>query len=189
VLSVRRARPADAASIGAVHVACWRSTYAGILPDAALLRQSAARQARYYEMMIRAGGGAYVAVASGPDLPPGSAGPRVVGFTTFAPISPMTRERAQADGDIHTLYVLDDWRERGLGRRLMRAAAAQLAEAGCASASVSVLSANPNRWFYERLGGKLAAEGVEWVSGRQLGLTTYTWSPLARLVEATSSAP
>ena len=32
MISVRRARPSDAISIGAVHVAAWRSTYPGILP-------------------------------------------------------------------------------------------------------------------------------------------------------------
>ena len=42
--------------------------------------------------------------------------------------------RRLAEGEIETLYVLDDWRERGVGRRLMRAAAAHLADIGCRSA-------------------------------------------------------
>jgi NAD(P)-dependent dehydrogenase (short-subunit alcohol dehydrogenase family) len=33
MIAIRRARPADAAAIGAVHVATWRSAYAGVLPD------------------------------------------------------------------------------------------------------------------------------------------------------------
>ena len=33
MISVRRARPADAIAIAAVHVAAWRSAYPGILPD------------------------------------------------------------------------------------------------------------------------------------------------------------
>jgi len=47
VIAVRRARPADAAAIGAVHVAAWRSTYPGILPDQYLSRLSVPRQAAY----------------------------------------------------------------------------------------------------------------------------------------------
>jgi hypothetical protein len=31
MISIRRARPADAVAIGAVHVAAWRSAYPGIL--------------------------------------------------------------------------------------------------------------------------------------------------------------
>ena len=33
---IRRARPSDARPIAQVHVAAWRSTYAGILPDRSL---------------------------------------------------------------------------------------------------------------------------------------------------------
>jgi len=53
VISIRRARPADAISIGAVHVAAWRSAYPGILPDAFLARLSVPRQAAYYDAAIR----------------------------------------------------------------------------------------------------------------------------------------
>jgi hypothetical protein len=94
-----------------------------------------------------------------------------------------------ADGEIETLYVLDDWRERWLGRRLMRAAAAHLAASGCGSAFVWVLRENPNRWFYERLGGRPAAEATITVGGAPVVQTAYVWSPIGKLVQATSSAP
>ncbi len=45
MITIRRARPADAAAIGAVHVAAWRSAYPGILPDDYLARLSVPRQA------------------------------------------------------------------------------------------------------------------------------------------------
>ena len=54
-VTVRRAGPADAAAIGAVHVAAWRSAYPAILPEAYLARLSVARQARHYEFAIRSG--------------------------------------------------------------------------------------------------------------------------------------
>ena len=79
---VRRARPADAISIGAVHVAAWRSTYPGILPDGFLARLSVPRQAAHYDAAIRSSStGVFVASASGTDVPPGS-GSRIVGFAT-----------------------------------------------------------------------------------------------------------
>ncbi|MBV9785789.1 MAG: GNAT family N-acetyltransferase, partial [Acidisphaera sp.] len=40
MIAIRRARPADAAAIAAVHVAAWRSAYPGILPDTYLARLS-----------------------------------------------------------------------------------------------------------------------------------------------------
>ena len=53
MISIRRARPSDAISIGAVHVAAWRSTYPGILPDGFLARLSVPRQAAHYDAAIR----------------------------------------------------------------------------------------------------------------------------------------
>ena len=189
MIAVRRARPSDAAAIGAVHVAAWRSAYPGILPDDFLSRLSVPRQAAYYDHAIREGVGVHVATASGPDLGTPDAAPRVVGFVTGAPARAGRTPSPPADGEIETLYVLDDWRERGLGRRLMRAAAAHLAASGCGSAFLWVLRDNPSRWFYERLGGRPAMEATITVGGAPVVQTAYLWSPIDKLVQATSSAP
>ena len=53
MIAIRRARPVDAAAIAAVHVAAWRSTYPGILPDAFLANLSVPRQAAHYDHAIR----------------------------------------------------------------------------------------------------------------------------------------
>ncbi|HKM63215.1 MAG TPA: GNAT family N-acetyltransferase [Acidisphaera sp.] len=191
MISIRRARPTDAVAIGAVHVAAWRSAYPGILPDSYLARLSVARQAAYYDAAIRGGTGVHVATASGLDVPAGS-GPRIVGYTT----SGRTRlssavtiaGRRLGEGEIETLYVLDDWRERGVGRRLIRAAAAHLAEAGCRSAFLWVLRDNPSRWFYERLGGRAIAETVTQVAGHPVPQLAFVWDPIEKLLQASPQA-
>ena len=48
MIAIRRARASDAAAIGALHVAVWRSAYAGLLPDAYLSGLSANRLAASY---------------------------------------------------------------------------------------------------------------------------------------------
>jgi GNAT superfamily N-acetyltransferase len=189
MMAVRRARAGDAVAIGTVHVAAWRSAYPGILPDAYLARLSDARQAAYYDGAIRSGVGVHVATASGADLWPLGGAARVVGFVTGSPARPGRWTGKLGDGEIETLYVLDDWRERGLGRRLMRAAAAHLAGCGCGSAFVWVLRANPSRWFYERLGGQPTAETTIQVAGVPVVQTAYVWAPIEKLVQATSLAP
>ncbi len=189
MITIRRARPLDAAAIGEVHVAAWPSAYPGILPDTYLAGLSVPRQASYYDSAIRSGIGVHVAAASGADLGlPGSPA-RVVGFVTGSPARIGRWTDPPGEGEIETLYVLDDWRERGLGRRLMRAAAAHLAAAGCRSAFVWVLRANPSRWFYERLGGRAAAEATVQVAGVPVVQTAYLWTPIEKLVQATSLAP
>ena len=188
MITVRRARLSDAAAIGAVHVAAWRSAYPGILPDQFLSRMSVPRQAAHYDAAIRSGTGVYVATVSGADLGPEGGPARVVGFITSAPTHPFGPARSLADGEIETLYVLDDWRDRGIGRRLMRAAAAHLAAAGCRSVFLWVLRDNPSRWFYARLGGSPKAEGVINVGGSPVMQTAYVWAPIDKLARATSSA-
>ena len=188
MISVRRARPADAIAIGAVHVAAWRSTYPGILPDEYLANLSVSRQAAYYDAAIRGQAGVFVAAASGGDRPAGrdgANGPRIVGFAT-AGRSRVGGEmgRRLGEGEIETLYVLDDWREQGLGRRLMHVAAAHLAERGCKSVFLWVLRDNPSRWFYQRLGGKPLAEAQIRFAGRDVVQIAFVWDPIERLLAA-----
>jgi len=173
MITVRPARSADAAAIGAVHVAAWRSTYPGILPDSYLSHLSPIRHARNYEMSIS--GGATVIVAA-----PNNGMPRLVGFTTGGP----ARVDGLGDGEIETLYVLDDWREQGLGRRLLHAAAKDLAARGCRSAFLWVLRDNPSRFFYQHLGGHPSAQGETRVAGVTVPQLAYSWDPIDRLLAA-----
>ena len=92
--------------------------------------------------------------------------------------------RRLGEGEIETLYVLDDWRERGIGRRLMGAAAAHLAESGCRSVYLWVLRDNPSRWFYQRLGGKPTVEATIHFAGRNVPQTAFVWDPIERLLAA-----
>lgn len=179
MISVRKARAADAPGIALVHVLAWRGAYAGILPDRVLLRLSQRRQTAMYERMIGSGAPVHVAVASGADSPgPDNqgGGPRIVGFASAS----IGAERL-ADGEIETLYVHEDFRERGLGRRLLRAAAADLATRGCRSAFLWVLADNPSRWFYARLGGRHVADGDVRVGGEMLAQAAYLWDPIETL--------
>ncbi len=188
MISLRKARAADAIAIGAVHVASWRSAYPGILPDKFLANMSVSRQAAHYDAAIRGGTGVLVATASGSDVPSGS-GPRIVGFTSAgrARGGEIGGQRL-GEGEVETLYVLDDWRDRGVGRRLMRAAGAHLAETGCRSAFVWVLRDNPSRWFYQRLGGKAVAEAHIRFAGQPMVQVAFVWDPIEQLLAASSQA-
>jgi GNAT superfamily N-acetyltransferase len=173
MIAVRRAELTDATAIGAVHVAAWRSAYPGILPDDYLARLSPTRMALQYRAAIAAGTTVMVAASRGQ-------GPRIVGFTTAGP----PRTPGLGDAEIETLYVLDDWRDQGVGRRMMRAAASQLQGRGCRSLFVWVLRDNPSRWFYRHMGGQPAAEGQTRVAGVALPQVAYAWDPIDRLLAA-----
>jgi ribosomal protein S18 acetylase RimI-like enzyme len=174
MITVRRARPTDAAGIAAVHVAAWRSTYPTILPNDFLAGISPLRQSMYYDRAIRNDVGVHVAVAD-------------TGVVGFATCERFGRTRL-AEGEIETLYVLDDWRDLGIGRRLLRASAELLAASGCRSVFLWVLRDNPSRWFYLRLGGRAVAEGTIRVGGASVVQTAFVWDPIDLLLQSSRQA-
>ncbi|WP_439595136.1 GNAT family N-acetyltransferase [Falsiroseomonas sp.] len=183
MISIRRARPGDAAGIAAVHVAAWRSAYAGILRDGYLAELSEIRLASFYQRAIldrREGHAVFVATA-----PPEAGAPQVVGFASGG----RARRRGLAEGEVETLYVLDDFRERGCGRRLMRAMAAHLRAIGCNSAMAWVLEANPSRFFYRHLGGRMAMRETIRVAGQAVEQIALFWDPIDTLLAATAPVP
>ena len=162
-----------------VHLAAWRSTYAGILPEAYLASLSSMRESLDYGHAIlerRGGHAGFVAIAQ-----EGAGG--VVGFTTGG----LSRRPGIADGEIETLYLLDDYRERGIGRRLMRAMASHLASLSANSAFVWVLEQNPSRWFYERLGARIAAREEMSFAGQKTTQVAYAWPSIHTLLSATAT--
>lgn len=181
MISIRRAKPQDAGAIGAVHVSAWRDAYAGLLPDAYLANLSAARLGAGYQRGLlarREGEATFVAEAA-------TARPPVIGFASAG----LARREGLAEGEVETLYVLSDWRDQGVGRRLLRAAAAHLAAVGCRSAMLWVLSENNARFFYRHLNGRLAAQEMIRVGGREVQQTALVWDPIGILLAATAVQP
>ncbi len=172
-IAIRLARLEDASAIAAVHVEVWRNAYPGMLPDRSLTGLSRPRLAAYYGAAIVRRGGVQVARAT-------SAPRGVIGFTTASPRGPT----APAEGEVETLYVLDDWRERGIGRRLLQASARHLASRSCRSLFLWVLEDNPSRWFYEHLGGRPGMRATTLMGGRQLPQIAMIWDRIDQLAEA-----
>ncbi len=139
---VRRADLGDAAAIARVHVATWRTTYRGLLPDDFL---ASLTEAQYVDRWKRGIGDRSTRVYVAED----ESG--VVGFASGG------RERAGKDGfggELYALYVDDHAQRRGHGRELVRMVVGGLREMGMHDMIIWVLRDNSAaRIFYERLGG------------------------------------
>jgi GNAT superfamily N-acetyltransferase len=171
---IRQARLGDAQAIGRIEVETWRATYAGMLPDRVLLGMSERRQAASWAGFLRhRPGDVYVAEAE-------DAEGRLLGFGNCGP----QRDPAFSfGGEVYTLYVLPDAQGGGLGRQLLLALFARLIDGGHRSALVWVVRANPARFFYERLGGKLTLQRPIPVGGRPVEAVGYGWSDLSAVLE------
>ena len=174
-----------AAGIAKVYVDTWRSTYAAVLPHQVLLGMSYERQTREWSSIIRN------RAAAQPVIVAAEANHGVVGFTSFGPSRLDDRPaggRFVGEGDanvgeIYTLYVLPEFQERGIGRRLLAAAFATMVGKGYGCGFLWVLRDNPSRYFYERVGGKAVAERRERLWGCTLDQICYGWPDLILAVD------
>lgn len=157
----------DAAAMGFIEVETWQATYAGILDDGALIAMSAARKTRQWATEMRHGSeGLWV----WDDQDQGVLG--------FGHCGPQRMGSLAYDGEITMLYVLPDAQGQGIGRHLLHGMFADLKHRGMASALVWVLEANPSRFFYTHLGGKLVLHRTITFGASQLNALGYGWSGL-----------
>ncbi len=173
-ITVRTASKEDADSIARVSVRTWRATYRGMLPDDFLDHfgdDIESRTQRWRARLPERGPNFTLVAAS--DLE------GVIGFASGGPDrqDPTFRE-------IYALYVLPACHGQGVGRRLVRAMAWALARRGAAPLRVWVLSANPSRGFYERLGGRAEGVRIRDIGGAEVEETAYQWASIDALVSS-----
>lgn len=139
--TLRTATSDDRDGIVDVFLACWRESYAGILPAAAIESMSDDRARALWERVLASPHGTVlVAEHDG----------RVLGVTRFA-------EETDADGRptgaVHSLYVSPEARGLGLGSLLLGTAYDTLRAGGASSAALWVFAANaPSIRFYRGRG-------------------------------------
>jgi ribosomal protein S18 acetylase RimI-like enzyme len=176
-ISFREARSEDADAIGAVHVASWRETYTGILPEQLLNELSAEQRSAMWSTVLSSPvriGGTIVFVAES------EAG--IVGFGACSAQRDEELRNLGFNGEIGAIYVLEARQRTGIGQQLMRLMARSLFRQGLKAASLWVMRDNLRaRTFYERLGGTLLGEKVDELSGAVVVQVAYGWTDLASL--------
>jgi GNAT superfamily N-acetyltransferase len=167
--TIRPATDADVLAMAKVHIASWRETYPGMLPEPMLADMSVAGEAIRWQRMLdhpRRWGGSIVFVAEQDGA--------VVGYGSCGEQRTDALHDRGFTGEVGELYVLRTAQRQGAGSGLMKAMAAALFEGGHRGMSLWVLARNSAaRGFYERLGGVLIAE-------KRAGLVevAFGWSDL-----------
>jgi ribosomal protein S18 acetylase RimI-like enzyme len=162
---VREAVCADAEAIARVHVASWRTTYRGIMPDAVLDGLSVAeRQGMWEQQLCEGRSDLCIYVAASTEA-------QVIGFASGG------RPQAEIpgyDAELHTVYLLAEHQGKGVGRRLMGAVARCLHARGARRLVLWVLADNqPSRRFYEGLGGVVVTQQPFEIGGATLDEVAY----------------
>jgi ribosomal protein S18 acetylase RimI-like enzyme len=144
-LSVRHARPSDAADLARVYIESWQDTYAGLIAHSLLAAMSLKSHTARWRATLRGPGAVLVAEDAGH-------GP--IGLASLG----AARDHALGyDGEIYTLYVDPAFLGRGAGRALMAGAFETFKARKLRSWLVWAHAQNNACFFYERMGGKRIA--------------------------------
>lgn len=146
MVDIRAAVATDAEAIARVHVRSWQAAYQGLMPQAHLDGLNVDHRQQVWRAILAETGwpraGALVA----------DAGDGVVGFAHVCPTRDDDRDPTSV-GEVTSIYVLSDAWRAGVGRALLAAGVASLAEAGFAEATLWVLDTNDRaRRFYAASG-------------------------------------
>jgi ribosomal protein S18 acetylase RimI-like enzyme len=163
---LRAARLEDAAAIARVHVQAWRETYRGLVPDAVLASLSVEQRVRAWSDML----------AAGPRAPAIFVAEEESEIIGFAAAGPSRDQLLKCDGEVSSIYLLDGYKRRGIGRALFTQAVSSLCERGCTSAGLWVLDTNVGaRRFYESMGGRAGPTKVDARPDVTLHEVAYVW--------------
>ncbi len=168
---IRPATVDDASAIGHVHVESWRSTYERLMPDSVLDNLSVEQRADFWRQVIeRAKKQSVFIVTDQQD--------NVVGFVNGG----LERERNPVyNAELYALYLLKEQQGYGYGQGLFKALAERFVEQVHMAMLLWVLSTNPSRGFYEKLGGRYLKTKPIDIGGVTLEEVAYGWDDLPSL--------
>jgi ribosomal protein S18 acetylase RimI-like enzyme len=177
-MKIRKAALSDAEEIARVHVDSWRCAYRGFVPASILDELSYEQKARQWEKTLCAmAHQEFVYVAE-------NAAQQIVGFASGGPA--LFKDNSLYRGELFTLYILDDYQRQGLGQRLFLQVVECLLQLELPSMLIWVLTENPARRFYEKLGGELVATGSYQIQGIELPQVAYGWLDIAQFTYRSS---
>lgn len=169
--TLRKATVHDAQQLAAVHVAAWKETYTGLLPEALLSSLSVEGRSAMWAQILgepTAFGDTVVFLAEDQGV--------VIGFGACGRQRDQQLSAQGFDAEISALYVLRSHQHQGIGQDLMRAMATELQSGGFAAIALWVLRENAAaRRFYQRLGGEILGEKEDQRGDTTLVEVAYGW--------------
>src|SRR3569623_852485 len=169
-LSVRTARPEDAADLARIYIESWQDTYVGVISHALLGAMSLKGHTARWRATIRA------ADRSGAVLVAEDSRHGVIGLCSLG----TARARGRGfEGEVYTLYVDPAFLGRGAGRALLAGAFDARKERKLRSCLIWAHARNNACFFYEAMGGRRVATRTTRLMGELTPEIGFGWHQLA----------
>jgi ribosomal protein S18 acetylase RimI-like enzyme len=179
---LRIATVEDASELAKIHVASWRESYRGIAPDSMLENLSEAQRTEAWRSIL-----CDLAKANHTVVFVMERNRKPVGFVSCGIQRTESLKADGYDGEISAIYVRKRSQHAGIGRRLMAAAAANLATRGHRGVALWVLANNLTaRRFYEGCRGRVVSTREDVRPNAILSEVAYGWATLGSLIQASN---
>lgn len=165
---IRLGLPGDEAEITSVHTHAWQQSYKGIVPDTFLAERPLSFHSRlkWWKSVVEGKDPWTVYVAE-------SAMHGIIGFCGFGPAR---EEELKSHGEVGAIYCLNEYKGKGVGAALLRAAHAHQKKSGHSHSYLWVLEENPTVNFYRRMGGcQLDKKKMVEFGGKSLTELAFEW--------------
>lgn len=180
MLRLRPANVKDAPELARILTGTNAATFRGLVPDECLASPTREVSEANWRSALAAGGlgaGRFLIVAEYVSAGHGSG--QLVGYVLAGGQS----ELPGFERELDVLMVDPPWQRQGIGRLLVSRAAAELQRRGATSMLVGVQVDNPNRAFYEHLGGRLVGRRpLDW-AGYETEELLYGYDDISSLIE------
>lgn len=162
-LRIRKASEGDIKAVARVYVDAWKTTYSGLVPKDYLDRLSYENaEQKWNDFLNENESFIYIAI--------NDAG-KIIGFA-----SGKSSDDDNFDGELYSLYLLQECRGIGVGRQLVSAIALHFKEKGNTSMMVWVMEQNKSGLgFYERMEGREYLRRKSEFGGMVVDDVAYGW--------------
>ncbi len=175
-LSVRTARPEDAADLARIYIESWQDTYAGVISHTLLGAMSPRTHTTRWQATIRS-----IEKSSGAVLVAEDARFGIIGLCSLG----KARDGGCGyDGEIYTLYVDPAFLGRGTGRALLAGAFDSFKDRKLRSCLIWAHARNNACFFYEAMGGRRVATRTTRLLGELTPEIGFGWKRLATRKQA-----
>ena len=169
-MEIRKASKEDINHVSRVYVDSWRTTYRGLVPDDYLDELSYEDSEKKWNDFLYNENEPFIYVATN-DIG------KIIGFAS----GKNTNEKYY-NGELYSLYLLQECRGLGVGRQLISAIAKQFKEKGIYSMMVWVMIQNKSGLgFYERMGGKEYIHRTSTFGATVVEDVAYGWKDIKKL--------